>query len=242
MVFTDYQNLYYFTTSKVFNQCEVHWKGKLCEFDFWIVYRAGSKKRKPDVLSRSSEYALGEGKDPITLLKPEQIVRTAATILSLLVKRLDENIKLSIRGLNLAVGMDIMANQDIIILPNQRALISTGIVLATPPGTYARIASRSGLAVKHGIYIGTRVIDKDDRGEIKVVRINILTISFQVRPGYRIVQLMFEKILKDYLKEMQDLFEMISDNQGFSLTAMEEILISVVIFTIKASKFHPGYC
>jgi hypothetical protein len=34
LVFTDHQNLRYFTTSKVLNQRQVHWAKKLSEFDF----------------------------------------------------------------------------------------------------------------------------------------------------------------------------------------------------------------
>jgi hypothetical protein len=61
LVFTDHQNLRYFTTSKVLNQCQVYWAEKLSECDFWIVYWASSKNGKPDALSRRSEYAVGEG-------------------------------------------------------------------------------------------------------------------------------------------------------------------------------------
>jgi hypothetical protein len=59
LVFTDYQNLRYFTTSKVLDQCQVHWGEKLLEFDFRIVYRAGSEIAKPNTLSRRSEYVVG---------------------------------------------------------------------------------------------------------------------------------------------------------------------------------------
>jgi hypothetical protein len=55
LVITDHQNLRYFTTSKVLNKHQVHWAEKLSEFDFWIIYRAGSKNGKPDVLNRRSE-------------------------------------------------------------------------------------------------------------------------------------------------------------------------------------------
>jgi dUTP pyrophosphatase len=58
----------------------------------------------------------------------------------LLIKRLDNNAKLPIRGSNLAAGINIMVNQDTIIPPGERSPINTGIVLVAPPGTYARIA------------------------------------------------------------------------------------------------------
>jgi dUTP pyrophosphatase len=48
-----------------------------------------------------------------------------------------------------------------IIPPGGRSPISTGIALAAPPRTYARITSRSGLTVKHGIDIGAGGIDED---------------------------------------------------------------------------------
>jgi hypothetical protein len=38
VVFTDHQNLRYFTTSKVLNPRQVHWAKKHSEFDFRIVY------------------------------------------------------------------------------------------------------------------------------------------------------------------------------------------------------------
>jgi hypothetical protein len=148
-------------TSKVLNQHQVHWAEKLSEFDFWIVYHTGSKNGKPDALSKHSEYAMGVEEEFITMIKPDQIVIAVASMHPLLIKGLDENAKLPIRRSNLTAGIDIMANQDIIIPPGERSLVNTGIALAVPPGTYTRIVPRSCLAVKHGIDIGAGVIDID---------------------------------------------------------------------------------
>jgi hypothetical protein len=127
LVLTDHQNLRYFTTSKVLNQRQVHWAEKLSEFHFRIVYRAGSKNRKLDALSRRSEYAVGGEGKPITLIKSDQIVIAAASMYPLLIKRLDNNAKIPIRGYDLAAGIDIMANQEMIIPPGSWSPISTGI-------------------------------------------------------------------------------------------------------------------
>jgi dUTP pyrophosphatase len=62
---------------------------------------------------------------------------------------------------DLAAGIDIMANQEMIIPPGERSPVSTGIALAAPPGTYARITPYSGLVVKQGIDIGAGVIDEE---------------------------------------------------------------------------------
>jgi dUTP pyrophosphatase len=120
------------------------------------------------------------------MIKHDQIMIAAASIHPLLIKQLDENAKLPIRGSDLVAGINIMANQDMIISPGERSPVNTRIALAAPPGTYARIAPRSGLAVKHGLDIGAGVIDVEYWGEIKVVLINNSSISFQVQPGDRI--------------------------------------------------------
>jgi hypothetical protein len=80
----------------------------------------------------------GEGK-PITMIKPEHIVITAAKTHSFLIKQLDNNTKLPIRGSNLVTGIIIMTNHDKIILSAQCNPINTEIVLAALPGTYTQI-------------------------------------------------------------------------------------------------------
>ena len=69
--------------------------------------------------------------------------------------------------------MDLTANVDdpIVLKPNSKALIKTGISIELPKGYEAQIRPRSGLALKHGITVlntpGT--IDSDYRGEIGVI-------------------------------------------------------------------------
>jgi hypothetical protein len=61
IVYSDRQNLEYFTTRKVLNQRQVHWAQELVAYDFKIVYRLGSHNGKPDALSRQSEYRPEKG-------------------------------------------------------------------------------------------------------------------------------------------------------------------------------------
>ena len=61
---------------------------------------------------------------------------------------------------------------DVTVPPHGRAIVPTGLALAAPPGTYARVAPRSGLAVKHFIDTGAGVVDEDYRGEVGVVLFN----------------------------------------------------------------------
>lgn len=58
-------------------------------------------------------------------------------------------------------------------------MVKTGLSIAIPADTYARIAPRSGLAVKHFIDTGAGVVDEDYRGEIGVVLFNHSDVDFQ---------------------------------------------------------------
>jgi len=68
-VFSDHQNLEYFTTTKVLNRRQARWVQELAGIDFCIYYRPGTKNGKPDALSRRSEYRPEKGgveNQPIT--------------------------------------------------------------------------------------------------------------------------------------------------------------------------------
>jgi len=106
-------------------------------------------------------------------------------------------------------GYDLYATESVRIKPMSRALVSTGLSIEVPQGYYARIAPRSGLAVKNGIDVLAGVVDSSYRGEVKVVLMNLsidlasmmgLTpniagsnFDFNIKAGDRIAQLIIEK-------------------------------------------------
>lgn len=93
-----------------------------------------------------------------------------------------------------SAGYDLFAVDNYVVLPGRRVVISTGIRVQLPLGTYGRIAPRTGLAVKHGLDTLAGVVDPGYAEEIKVVLQNHDCIQpFVVRPGYRIAQLILEK-------------------------------------------------
>jgi len=68
-VFSDHQNLEYFTTTKILNRHQAQWAQELAGINFRIYYRPGNQNRKPDALSRRSEYRPEKGgseNQPIT--------------------------------------------------------------------------------------------------------------------------------------------------------------------------------
>ncbi len=86
------------------------------------------------------------------------------------------------------------AKEKTVILPGERTLISTDVRLEMSKDTFAKIESRSGLAVK-GIDARGGVIDASYRGEVKVILHNTSQVPFEIQPGDRIAQLLFLPIL-----------------------------------------------
>ena len=54
----------------------------------------------------------------------------------------------------------------------QKSVVSSGICLQLPEGTYGKISPRPGLAHKHGIDVLAGVVDKGYTGEVKVILYN----------------------------------------------------------------------
>ena len=79
----------------------------------------------------------------------------------ILVHRLSEKAVLPSRQSPEAAGLDLSSAEDAIVEPWSQLLVRTDSAVQKPAGTYARIASRSGLAVKHGIDVAAGVVNRD---------------------------------------------------------------------------------
>jgi dUTP pyrophosphatase len=113
-------------------------------------------------------------------------------------------------------GADLYSVEEINIPPLSRKLVSTGICIEVPEGFYARIAPRSGLAVKHGIDVLAGVCDSSYRGEIKVVLYNTdHENSFEVTYGDKIAQLIIEQHFNFNFEEVDELSLTTRGNKGF---------------------------
>jgi len=121
-----------------------------------------------------------------------------------------------------SVGMDLSAfiENDIIIKPNERGLIPTGIALSLPQDIEGQVRPRSGLSLKYGITVlnSPGTIDSDYRGEIKVILINHGSEDFIVKNNDRIAQLVFNEVVKVSFKEVNNLDQTSRDQKGFGST------------------------
>jgi dUTP pyrophosphatase len=118
--------------------------------------------------------------------------------IELKVKLLIPEAKLPVYSSTWAAGMDVHASTSLTIPPKTTALVKTGIAVSWtgPDATnyYLRVAPRSGLAFKSGIFVNAGVIDWDYRGEIGVVLYNSSDVEFDVKTGDRVAQMILEKI------------------------------------------------
>jgi dUTP pyrophosphatase len=138
----------------------------------------------------------------------------------LLIKKLSENATTPTRGSAFAAGYDLYAASATIIPARGKALVSTDLSIATPEGTYGRIAPRSGLAAKHFIDTGAGVIDADYRGEVKVLLFNHSDKDFEVAKGDRVAQLVLERIYTPEIVEVKNLEESVRGEGGFGSTGV----------------------
>lgn len=110
-----------------------------------------------------------------------------------------------------AAGADLRANfgdrAGVIVAPRARALISTGLALAIPPGFEVQVRPRSGLALKKGIALvnSPGTIDSDYRGEVGVIVLNTSDQPFEVTHGMRIAQMVLAPVVQAQFNEVTDL-------------------------------------
>jgi dUTP pyrophosphatase len=143
--------------------------------------------------------------------------------MALNVTKLVPNATLPARATPGAAGYDLFSTDSYVVLPGRRVVVSTGISVQLPPGTYGRIAPRSGLAVKHGLDTLAGVIDSDYTGEVKVVLQNLdMSQPFVIRPGYRIAQLILEQCVTPHVVEIPGECTNLTDRgaAGFGSTGM----------------------
>ncbi len=121
-----------------------------------------------------------------------------------------------------SAGMDLRANLEeaIILKPQERVVVKTGLFISLPVGFEAQVRPRSGLAAKFGITVlntpGT--IDADYRGEIGVILINLSQEEFTINDGERIAQMVIAKHERVEWKAVEVLDETSRGAGGFGST------------------------
>ena len=115
-------------------------------------------------------------------------------------------------------GMDLYAEETVILEPHSQHSVTTGIAVAIPSGYVGLIWDKSGLAAKHGLKTMAGVIDAGYRGEIKVVVHNLSKTSYTIESGTKIAQMLIQPVERPVLAEVNELDETRRGTGGFGST------------------------
>ena len=120
-------------------------------------------------------------------------------------------------------GMDLYSIKDDIIEPLTCKLIPTGLACELPEGTEGQVRSKSGIALKNGVFVlntpGT--VDENYRGEIGVVLYNLNTKEqFVIKKGQKIAQYVINAIEYVDTIEVEELDTTDRGEGGFGSTGL----------------------
>ena len=122
--------------------------------------------------------------------------------------------------------MDVFAaiEEPVIIKTGEVSLIPTLLAIALEPGYECQVRSRSGLAIKHGIFAlnAPGTIDSDYRGEIKIILANFGKEDFIINRGDRIAQLVVAKYENVKWEQVEELPNSERGGGGFGSTGIKE--------------------
>lgn len=123
-----------------------------------------------------------------------------------------------------ASGFDLSSSsrEDLVVKPQERVLVPTGVAISLIPGFEAQIRSRSGLSLKNGIVVlnSPGTIDADYRGEIKIILANFGAEPFTVTFGMRIAQMIIAPVTLCQVQEVTKLDESARGEGGFGSTGL----------------------
>jgi len=124
-----------------------------------------------------------------------------------------------------SAGMDVVAAIDdpILIAPQDRLAIPTGLKMAIPMGHEIQVRPRSGLALNQGLTVANApgTIDSDYRGEIKVIVINLGKEPVEITRGMRIAQLVLAPVTMARLDLVDSLDDTARGEGGFGSTGLD---------------------
>ncbi len=144
--------------------------------------------------------------------------------ISLPIKRLDPTVELPGYAYEGDAGLDLRSNEDVVLAPLERRLISTGLAIAIPDGYAGFVQPRSGLALREGLSMANTpgLIDAHYRGELKVCAVNLdAEKSIHIERGERIAQLVIQKVPVVSLVEVDELDETDRGEGGFGSSGVQ---------------------
>lgn len=135
------------------------------------------------------------------------------------IAKMHDDIKIPSQANPSDAGFDLRSTTRVDIPPGRSMLVGTGLRMEIPVGWCGQINPRSGLASKHQITVGARVIDSAYRGELMINLINHGSETFEVVKDMRVAQILFLPVLTNVVEvEESELSTTVRGEGGFGST------------------------
>lgn len=138
------------------------------------------------------------------------------------VKKLHEKAIIPQKAHSGDLGYDLFSTEDVLIVPGETKLISTGIAIQFPAGYGGFIKDRSSVATKKNLFTVAGVIDNGYTGEIKIALHNATEDYSHIKVGEKIAQLVLIPTVSFEVELVQDVVS--QDARGINGFGSTDIL------------------
>ena len=115
-------------------------------------------------------------------------------------------------------GMDLFAQNDVLIGAGEKVKVGTGVSIELPDGYVSLIWDKSGLASTHGLKSLGGVIDAGYCGEYIVGLVNLSKEDYMMKKGHKVAQLLIQKVEHPEVEEVGVLSDSSRKDGGFGST------------------------
>ncbi|MBI2629901.1 dUTP diphosphatase [Candidatus Pacearchaeota archaeon] len=138
------------------------------------------------------------------------------------VKKIGESVCLPEYMYSSDVGLDLRANENVILKPLEQKAVRTGIAINIPDGHVGIIRDRAGIVSKMNVHTAAGTFDPAYRGEVSVILINFSDETVEIEKGMRIAQIVIIPVTRVKVVEVQSLPVTERYDKGFGSTGMKE--------------------
>jgi dUTP pyrophosphatase len=121
-----------------------------------------------------------------------------------------------------ASGADLFTVEEVVIPGNSAVLVKTGLQVELAPGWEIQVRSKSGMALKDGLYVlnSPGTVDSDYRGEIGVIIANINPSMRKLKAGQKVAQIVVSPVTQADFRMVEDLSTTTRGDGGFGSTGV----------------------
>ena len=114
-------------------------------------------------------------------------------------------------------AFDLRSRSDMSVPVNKSTLVPTGVFIELPVNYEAQVRPRSGLALKHNLFVTNSpgTVDAGYRGEVGVIMFNHNDEPFKIARGERIAQMVIQKLPEVEFVDADELSDSLRGEGGF---------------------------